>query len=84
MRGSTTISSSATATDASSPSLAGKTALLGNLGAVDGRSACLGNPRSNKSAERFVSSAVANARGCGIAYEEFPACQNGLGRFPKS
>ena len=73
MRGSTTISSSAIATDASSPSLAGKTALLGNLGAVDGRSACLGNPRSNKSAERFVSSAVANAGDCGIGHDKFAA-----------
>jgi hypothetical protein len=85
MRGSTTIyRSSADATDARSPSLAGKTAFFGNTRGVNGPSVCLGDSGRDTSAEHSVSSAVANARDCGIGYEGLAACRNGLGRFGKS
>jgi hypothetical protein len=85
MRGPTTIyHSSATATDGSSPSLAGKTAFLGNNRAVNGRSACLGDSGRDTSAEHSVTSGVANARDCRISYEEFAAYRNGFAKFTKS
>jgi hypothetical protein len=74
VRGSTTIChSSATATDATSPNLPGKTAFLGNNRAVNGRSAYVGDSGRNKSAGYFVSSGVANARDYQIGYKEFAA-----------
>jgi hypothetical protein len=85
VRGSTTIyHSSATATDGSSPSLAGKTAFLGNNRGVNGRGACLGDSGRDTSAEPSVSSDVANARDCGIGYDQFAACRNRLAKFTKS
>src|SRR6266480_501684 len=85
VRGSTTIChSSATATDATSPTLPGKAAFLGNDRAVNGRSACLSDSGRNKSAEYFVSNGVANARDCQVGYEKFAAHRNGLGKFTKS
>jgi hypothetical protein len=85
VRGSTTIyHSSATATGAGSPGLAGKKAFLGNNRAVNGRSACLGDSGRDISAEQSVSCDVANARDWGSDYDEFAACRNGLARFTKS
>ena len=85
VRRSTTIyHRSATAPDANSASLAGKTAFFGNSGAVNRRSVCLGDSRPDTSAEHSVSSSVANARGCGIGYEEFAAGRNGFAKFSKS
>src|SRR6266576_3212126 len=85
VRGSATIChSSPTATDATSPTLPGKTAFLGNNRAVNGRSACLGDSGRNKSAEYFVSNGVANARDCQVGYEKFAAYRNSLGKFSKS
>jgi len=85
VRGSTTIChSSPTATDATSPTLPGKTAFLGNNRAVNGRSACLGDSGRNKSAEYFVSKGVTNAPDCHVGYEKFAAYRSGLGKFSKS
>jgi hypothetical protein len=85
VRGSTTIyHSSAAATDASSPSLAGKTAFFGSTRAVNGPSICLDDSGRDISAEHCVSKGFANARDCGIGYDKFAGCRNGLGRFTKS
>jgi hypothetical protein len=85
LRRSTTIyHSSATATDASSPSLAGKTVFLGNNRAVNGRGGCFGDSRRDTSAEHSVSSGIANARDCRIGYDEFAAGRGGLAKFSKS
>src|SRR6266404_1743402 len=84
VRGSTTIChSSATATDATSPILPGKTAFWGNNRAVNGSSARLGDSGRNKSAECFVSNGVANARDCQVGYEKFAAYRNSLGEFTR-
>jgi hypothetical protein len=56
---------------------------LGNNRAVNGRSACLGDSGRNTSAEQHVSSNIANARDCGVGYEESGACRNGLAKFTK-
>jgi hypothetical protein len=85
VRGSTTTyHSSATATDPSSPSLAGKTVFFGSNRDLNGRSACLGDSGRDTSAEHSVSSGVANARDCGIGYDEFAAYRNGLAKLTKS
>src|SRR5215211_6504359 len=85
VRGSATIChSSATVTGAISPIFPGKTAFLGNNRAVNGRSACVGDSGSNKSAEYFVSSGIANPRDCQVGYGGFAACRNGFGKFSNS
>jgi hypothetical protein len=57
---------------------------LGNNRVVNGRSACFGDSGRDTSAEHSFSSGVANARDCGIGYEEFAVCRNGLAKFSKS
>jgi hypothetical protein len=83
-RSSTICHSSATATDASAPSLAGKTVFFGNNGAVNGRSACLDDSGHDTPAEHFVSSGITNPCDCGISYKEFAGDRNGVAKFNKS
>ena len=72
---------SATATDGSSPSLAGKKGFWGNNRAVNWRRAGLGDSWRDISAEQSVSSGITNPRDCRISYEEFATYSCGFGNF---
>jgi hypothetical protein len=72
---------SATATDASSPTLAGETGFQWNHRAVNGRSICLDHSRRDTTAEHSFSSGIANARDRGSGQKHFAAYSRTFGKF---